>query len=181
MSDLFDIYNMFTRENKKTIVIFCGNFAEDIYNDLAKSLKSKLFGKEKKLSRRIFSVFVEMAQNIVHYSANRTEHDSHIVSEGIMHVYEENNCFVVQSGNAVHKNKIDAISTYLDMINSKSTDELTLMKKQALKKERKREGAGFGLVEVALKSKSKIDYDFKQVNEDYYFLKIQVTMNKENI
>ena len=180
MSELFDFYNLFTRKNKKTIVIFKGNFTETILHDLAKALKGRLSAvEEKKISRRIFAIFIELAQNIYHYSADKISIDDSLIGDGIIHIFEKDDCYVIQSGNAIYSKEYDTISKKIDLVNKKDVSELKQMKKDILKQERVREGAGFGLIEVAIQSGSDILCEAQDINDELCFLKLEVKICKE--
>ena len=180
MTTLFDFHNMFTNQNRNTIIFFKGNFSKEILHELANSLKNQLADNEQKqISRRIFAIFIELAQNIYYYSAEKINIEDNMMGDGIVHIYSENNYYVIQSGNVILKNEQQKVSSKIDMINSKSRKELKEIKKGIIQKERTREGAGFGLIEVALQAKAKLKLEFTEINEELCFIKIEVKVKKE--
>ncbi len=180
MTSLFDFHNMFTNQNKNTIVFFKGSFSQEILHELAKSLKNRLAdNEEKRISKRIFAIFIELAQNIYHYSEEKINIEEKKMGDGIIHIFTDKDCYIIQSGNVIEKTKQQVVVDKIEMINSKSLDELKQLKKEIIKRKRTREGAGFGLIEIALKSHTKIVCDFIEIDKTKNFIKIETKIVKE--
>jgi hypothetical protein len=178
MSDLFEFYNLFASESKKTIIFFRGNFTDEILHELAKALKNRLATIEgKKNSRRIFSIFIELAQNIYHYSAEKINLDEMTIGDGIVHIFTDDDKYIIQSGNVIKKSEQIVFQEYIDELNSKTILELKQLKKEKIRQERTREGAGFGLIEVILQSQSKLNCSFI-IDENTDFMKIEVIIGR---
>ncbi|MEA1973319.1 MAG: DUF6272 family protein, partial [Candidatus Cloacimonadota bacterium] len=102
MTELYDFYNMFTSHSKKTIIFFKGNFTSEMLHEMAHSLKEHLASLEKKnISRKIFAIFIELAQNIYHYSSEKIDIDDKTMGDGIIHIYKDDGNYIIQSGNTI--------------------------------------------------------------------------------
>jgi hypothetical protein len=124
----------------------------------------------------IFTVFIELSQNMMNYSKMKTGDGSLVKSEGLIIVSkdEEDNYFI-NSQNIIAQADKDKIEPKLA--------EITSMDKEGIKKRYKElrrsgahahgKGGGIGFYEIA-KRCDKILYEFKKINEDRYYFHIKV-------
>lgn len=134
-------------------------------------------------SNNIFTVFIELSQNMMNYSKSKKENSEEIAPEGLIVVGKaEENTYFIQSQNIVSSTDKEKIVPKLE--------EILVLDKEGIKK-RYRElrrsgknthnkGGGIGFYEIGKRS-DKIEYNFKEINEDkYYFqFKAYININKE--
>jgi hypothetical protein len=177
----FDLYEYYRSNKEHNIILtFKGALSQEILVEMGSMIKNQ-FAVEKHL-KKIFSVFVELAQNIMHYSAEKERNPigDNEVGIGIIIFSQRLNHYVITSGNMITKSQKDRIKSKIDFINSLNEDEL----KQYYSEQRRKpqedgsKGAGLGFVDIARKSNNKIEYQINPLENDLYFLVISVNFER---
>jgi hypothetical protein len=176
-------YNKICKE-EGIIFSFCGGVTHDIVVAIGSTLKTKLEIENVKttISSKIFSVFVEQIQNIIHYSSEK----SHTIdlkdtlSFGMLVLGKKNDGYFLVCSNKIKKDKIEFLSDKLTMLKGMNKDEL-----KAYYKERRRsspenedsKGAGLGFIEMARNATKPIEFCFKDIDsEDEAVFAMQITI-----
>jgi hypothetical protein len=135
-------------------------------------------------SRAIFSVFIEQMTNMMNYSAESETYaspdgDSIEASMGTFIFGIQDKQFFIQCGNVVSNKSAEILKERIDYLN-------TLDKKQIRQyfKEQSRaddtnpesKGAGLGLIVIAQRATSAIEYAFTPYGEDTSFFTMYVTV-----
>ena len=161
----------------ESLVTFIGDFSKEQVTVLLDEAENKLieFDVQKKSKKRIFCSLVEGLQNLHHHSLpNINNNDEQ--RYGAILLYKTEDGFRVTLGNFVNINNIQKLKSRLDQINSLSTDDLKTLYKMILNNEEFSEkgGGGLGMIDIARKTGSKIDYDFIKVNDKFSFYTFSV-------
>jgi len=178
----FDLYEYYKdNKNNNIILSFKGAVSQEILVEIGQIIRNK-FGVDKSL-KKIFSVFVEMSQNIMHYSSERVinPRDGKDVGVGIILFKEYENSFLLTSGNQLRNSIGQRVTSKIDKINELNKDELKELYIEQRRKPQEDEskGAGLGLIEIARKSAHKINYKITEINDESSFLVMNVKFNKE--
>jgi len=167
------------------IFTYCGYVTENVLAGVGDALKQKLLVEETdtKTARSVFAVFVEQTQNIIRYSAEKSEQASSNgeatppseLSYGIMTVSREGDAFVIKAGNLIEKADVDRLREKLEQIQKADKDELKAMYKETLKGETPEgsKGAGVGFIEIARRSSRPIKFDFTDVDSRFSFFALE--------
>ncbi|MCK4766339.1 MAG: SiaB family protein kinase [Candidatus Aminicenantes bacterium] len=181
--ELLEYYKKMFERN--IVLDFQGAISQDMLVGMAGLIRSK-FAQESchaKTVKRIFSTFVEMAQNIAHYSAERVKLKDRAtdVGAGIIVVTEISGTYTITSGNLVEKESIPAIIEHCKKINAMDQDELKLFYKEQITSERAKgkKGGSIGLIDIARKSNHPIIYEATPVGEINSFLVLSVRIDEE--
>lgn len=181
--ELLEYYKKMCERN--IVLDFQGAISQDMVVGMAELLKNKSsqdFGRTN-IVKRLFSIFIEMAQNIAIYSAERVYLDDYHgdVGAGIIVVTEENNNYTITSGNLVKNKSIAKIIEHCQRINRMEKEELRKFYKSQIKlsRERGKKGAGVGLIDIARKSGNAIRYGVTQVDDINSFLVLSVKIHKD--
>ncbi len=166
IDDLFDFKKCLNDEN--IILSFSGPFSQDLLTEIGGILrkKLKLDDANTSLSMKVFSVFIEQAQNIIHYSAEIIPKQYSVTGEymanGIIVIGYKMKKYYVKSGNLVEKDKVDKLKNKLELLKKMNKDELKKYYKEQRRKGSDEDsmGAGLGFIEIARKSSEPIDYEF---------------------
>lgn len=136
------------------------------------------------VSSNIFTIFIELSQNVMNYSKSKNMDCKEVKSEGLIVVGkdEEGNYFI-HSQNIIALEDKDKIEPKLEEILTMSRDEVKKKYRELRRSGRDThgKGGGIGFYEIAKRS-TEIKYEFKKINEGkYYFHFIsRVNINKEN-
>lgn len=134
-------------------------------------------------SSNIFTIFIELSQNMMNYSKSINEKELGIKPQGLIVVAKDEDLnYYIHSQNIVSKLDKDKIEPKLDEIRSLDRDGLKKRYRELRKSGQNKhgKGGGIGFYEVAKKCDS-IEYAFKSISEDrYYFhIKTNILTNKE--
>jgi len=176
--DLFEYYQL--NKDRNIILTFKGAFSQEILVEIGDLLKKKF--EVSKQIKKIFAVFVELSQNIMHYSAEveTIALDNKKLGVGIIIFTEDQKYFYITSGNLIKKNVGDRIKPKIDKVNTMNDEELKnyYSEQRRLPQEEGSKGAGLGFIDIARKSSGKIEYNIKELNDEHSFLILSVKFNK---
>lgn len=132
------------------------------------------------VQRRVFNVMVECLQNISKH-ADPVSGEEDEERRGIVLVSHGDNYYNVITGNVVKREKRDGLEKNLEYINSLDKEGLSALYKQQMLggKISEKGGAGLGFIDIAKKSGNKIEYQFKDLNDDFCFF-IMITKISRN-
>ncbi len=181
MSD-FNLYQYYNNSKKNNIILyFKGAVSQEILVEIGLMIRKK-FSVEKQI-KKIFGVFIELAQNIMHYSAEieYSHRDDKNVGVGIILFSETKSNFQIISGNQISNENKSSIAGKLDKINSLNLEELKEFyhKQIRVEPEDESKGAGLGFIDMARKSRNKIKYNITEIDEENSFLELTITFIKE--
>lgn len=162
---------------KGTVISYSGFITEEILTSIAKALRKKLEldGQDKFKSRRIFSVFVELFQNVIRYSAEsqikQDVEDPVDLRYGLLSIGEQDNVHFVCCCNLVNREDVSRLNETLARIKSMKREELKELYKETLRGETPQysKGAGVGFIEIARQAPFGFDFGFVDVDNDYAF------------
>lgn len=176
---LGDLYSFFQDINETNIILlFKGALSQETLVQMGDSIHQQN-GIFKSELRKSFAIFIELAQNIMHYSYEREMIDGKNVGVGNMIFEEESDCFRIISGNKITNEDCKNIVNKLDTINQASVEELKQLYKEQRRKSRKELiSAGLGLIEIARKSGEKIGYEINIIDDNISFFSMNVTIKK---
>jgi len=139
---------------------------------LAKSEESNM------VQRKVFHVMVECLQNI---SKHADPFDSEEEEKrGIVMVSHGKESYNIITGNVIRNEKIQPLKESLDKVNSLNKESLSnLYKKQMREGKLSEKGnAGLGLIDIAKKTGSKLNYQFKELNDEVSFFILTSTIKR---
>jgi len=137
------------------IIAYQGIFDNLVLSILAQNLEQKLG--HLKSSKKLFKIFLELAQNVSFYSSERTNSDQ--MGIGIFMIKEQLDFFNIATGNIATDEQARNIEKHINHINSLSREELRNFKRERRKMPHgKKGGANIGLIQVALTSENSLSF-----------------------
>ncbi len=133
---------------------------------------------DKTTSNSMFSVFVEMVQNVIRYSAeNRADHNDPAVIDlryGILSIGEKDGRNFVACGNLISSDDVARLKTNLSRLKGMDNMELRRLFKDSLKDDvpEGSKGAGVGFIEIARRAKHGFDFGFETAGDGREFFTI---------
>lgn len=130
-------------------------------------------------STNIFTVFIEIAQNMMNYSSAINENITGSKSEGIIIVGKKNDdLFYIDSQNIVSQQDKDIIENKLLEISSLDRSGIKKRYRELRRsgKDTHGKGAGIGFYEIAKRSSS-LCYDFVPIDNGMYTFYFETTIN----
>lgn len=122
------------------------------------------------VSTDIFTIFIELSQNIMNYSKSKLLSCKELKSEGLIIVGKDEKSYFIHSQNIIAKQDKDKIEKKLDEIVSMTRDEVKKKYRESRRsgKDKHGKGGGIGFYEISKRS-TNIEYEFKEINEDKYY------------
>ncbi len=163
---------------RKIILNFIGVFNQDTLINLLAIIRIQMQS-NLVVFKRILKLIVEMLQNVAKHADNYTlnyENGKH----AIFFVSENEEYIVFNSGNFLHKNKVNSFKDYLNTINNLTAQELDELYNRILFNfdNNTDEHTGLGLVEIRRKSGEKFEYYITQADENFYFFSLKIKVKK---
>lgn len=156
------------------LLIQKGDFSQESILPVLKIIEQNLGdNNQSNKNKEVYHVLVELLQNIGKHSLEIDhKHD------GIFAIGKRESKFIITSGNYIEKEKADKFKQHLNLLTSKSKDELRKLYLQQLKNgmETENGGAGIGLIDLAKECEEPIQYQFDEVDQEKLFFSIQVTV-----
>lgn len=171
---------LFDSMRKKSIGIsYTGPFDSQILSVLAKNIEYSL-SLDPKLNKKIFKIFIELAQNIAFYSSEKVKStEGEEMGYGTLTIQEFHNHFIFATGNKTTEENIKPVIEKCDTINSLGRKELREYKRQQRNLPPSERGGGnIGLIQVALTADNPIDYRVVPLNNNQLFYIVSVKIDK---
>ncbi|MCL2498848.1 MAG: SiaB family protein kinase [Defluviitaleaceae bacterium] len=172
--------------NNNISIIYSGPLWAEGIDGMAEFIQRRLDKDELTLSasQSVFSVFVEQLNNMLMYSVNKeqpenTDKPHTEASKGIFLMGKHDHSYFLQTGNYMKTSSVELLKSRIDHLNTLDKQQL----RQFFKEQRKIEdnnpeskGGGIGLIEVARRATSKIDYDFIPCEDGITYFTMYVTI-----
>ena len=170
------LHNILNKEN--VIFSFNNSFTEDNMMNLLSVIENQVKD-NLQLKKRVYNIMVEMFQNIIkHGDDYENVYDS--ASGGLFYISENNDEYMLNTGNYIKNQKIKKLSDKIDYINSLSVKELDNFYNDMLfnfdidsDKE-----AGLGLIDLRMRTDSQLKYEFLNIDDEFSFYALRTTISK---
>ena len=182
---LAQYYRSFKRQlDEKGIVFsFSGYMSEGILYSLGEALRQKMTLEETNLTtiKKVFSVFVEQAQNIIRYSAEKVEGTVGRrieLSSGIVTIGTQEGRFFIVCANVVLNEDVERLRQRLEQLQGMAPDQIKAFYKEQLREapEDGSRGATIGLIEIARRASAPIEFDFDPIDAESSFFCLRVSI-----
>jgi len=116
------------------VLSFEGKMSQGVLIALVETLKERLATNTddatQHIIRKIYGVFVELAQNIQNHSLEKVLINQQKIGVGIIVIREDEHKFMVTSGNKLLNDDAEKLRSYCDVVNALGEDELKKMYKE---------------------------------------------------
>lgn len=173
-----EINNYYNQLQSKDILLsYKGAVSSELLDCLLKLTGDKLHLLEgkKSLRKKVYTIVVEILQNIYHH-VDPAFFESDDMDSIAFVIGKEEETFVIMAGNYVVNSKLDFLKSIIDELNSLTPDELKSRYRAALDRGTfsPKGGAGLGMLYIARKSGGRIEYAVHETDLDYSFFSLKV-------
>lgn len=177
----YDYYKQL--ENQDVLLSFKGKLTEDLLTAVLNILEEKMneLNVTSQLKKRTFNVIVESFQNLYHHLEY---HKGEVASSPfkkpiLMVVRNGDGGFQIHTGNHIPNNKKEEIKQRIDLVNQSNSEDLkALYRENLLNNTLSKKGtAGLGLIDMARKSRNKLDYEFIPIDDESSFFCLNLMVN----
>jgi len=177
-----EILNNLIKERYKefdTIYTYEGIFDKDVISLFSKKL-SVITKYNPRSQKRLFPVFIELAQNVSYYSDSRNViGDDKETGVGTLIIGENPDYFYFVVGNEIGLKPLEVLSKKCEIINSLERDELREYKRQQRNLiPGTNGGAHIGLIMVSLTTKRPLNMKIYEFKKNKYYFTILVEVEK---
>lgn len=155
-------------------LIWSGHISQDVGKEVVSFTEKKLEEDniEQSLRRRVFSILVEMIENVAKYSPGRDDEEKYGMPVAMLR-YKQGR-YHLSTGNLILNSRIDILRAKMDIINNLDTAELKKYFKESLSEQSpESESTGnMGLIDMAWKSGNKLYYQLREINDIYSYFTI---------
>ncbi|MCQ2975307.1 MAG: SiaB family protein kinase [Bacteroidales bacterium] len=168
------------RATDHVAISYTGMFDSEILSVLAQGIEGTL-SKDDKVNKKVFKIFIELAQNISQYSIEREINASgEDMGVGTMLIREFEDYFEFSTGNKTTMDLIIPVIEKCDNINSMTREKLREYRRLQRNMPASNKGGGnIGLIQVALTAGNPIEYGVVKCEDNNYFYIVSVKINKE--
>jgi hypothetical protein len=159
-------------------LIWSGHISPDVSKEVLSFTETKLSEEdiESSLRRRVFSILVEILENVAKYSPGRKPEEQFGMPVAMIRMVGKE--YSLTTGNLILNSKVEHLKEKLEIINTYDKVGLKELFRKSLSGQTiSSDSTGnMGLIDMARKSGSKLEYKFEKINElySYYTLKVKV-------
>ena len=172
-----DIYSLMS--SKKILLTYLGEITPGLTNTLLTIIKqdSKVFDDEVVVKKKVYKIIVECLENVCRYSGENEQNSR----SSIFLLGKSASHYHIITGNYINDKQAEKIEQKIIDINSLDREKLKDKHARVLSDGVVTDmgGAGLGLIDIALKSRNKLEYQFMPVEGSpilFYILKVQVDL-----
>lgn len=173
-----EINNYYNQLHSKEILLsYKGAVSSELLDCLLKLTEEKLhlLGSKKSLKKKVYTIVVELLQNIYHHF-DPTFFGSEDMDSIAFVISSDADAFTIMAGNTVANDKVLFLKGIIDELNSLSPDELKERYRAALDRVAfsPKGGAGLGMLYIARKSGGRIEYSVHAADDNFSFFSLIV-------
>lgn len=177
---LFDIYQTLTRE--RILLSYLGEITPDLTNSVLKTVRkdNNPYNEKLNVKKKIYNIIVESLENIYKHAEVKEKERSPSIFLFGAHAEQ----YYIISGNYVYSQTCEKLRETIDELNSLDRDNMRKKYRSALlqsaeKGDKEATGAGIGLIDMAIKSENKLEYQFRDASNgiSFFTLIVKVNMN----
>lgn len=175
---LHDYYIQVVRDN--TLIFYKGSFDEKVIAVVSQSIRRNVT-ENPSVAKKVFSVFVELAQNIAFYSAERNVINNQTKGAGIglVVVNDYPSHYTIKAGNLVTNKDSIRLATKCTSINSLNRDGLRQLKRRHRNMPSVNKDSGnIGLIQVALLGNSPLRINLQTIDANFSFFSVEIDVLK---
>jgi hypothetical protein len=179
MLDIFDFYDKMDKHN--IMLSFKGNVTSELLTSILQIMESQMdnLDESPKMRRKVYNILVECLQNLYHHIDEKIVDEADINERNaIFAIGKVNEQYSIITGNYMLTENIPGLKDRLERINAMSKEELKFYYKEVLSNGVMSEkgGGGLGMIDIARKSGSKLDFKFSEIDEKYSFFSLSINV-----
>ena len=170
--------------NKDHIIIcYKGPFLDRILVLMGEKINI-LLNHDPRLNKKVFSIFIELAQNIAYYSEEKHQDKNagnKTCGKGTFIISEAETFYTLTSANFIKKSWVPEVLGKCDLINTLDMDGLRKLKRELRNRPRHEGqlGGNIGLVDIAIKANAFLDVEVTPVDDKFSFFSLSIDVQKE--
>ena len=161
---------------EENILEYSGAISFKIIESLLNKLKTlQEFRKlNRGIQKRLYGIFVECIENMNKYEAN--DQDLSSKNKAYICLGKLDDRFVISTGNLIENDRIKGLQSRLEKLNTQDHEALKVSYAEIIDQDvlSVKEGAGLGLVTIALQSQNRIEYSFASMDHQFSYFEMKI-------
>ncbi len=182
MINPINIKEINTSDSKSEMIFaFNGVVTQDLIVTLGETIRGELSLYTKPhLVNRVFATFIEMAQNVMHYSDEKFYFDQKSYGKGQLILIKNNDGFEIVIINRVNETQKKALVKKVELVNKMNKNELKdlYIKTRRQKSIDSAKGAGLGFIDIARRSGLPLNVDFENIDSFHHLFQLRVMIQE---
>jgi hypothetical protein len=178
--NFFEYHAQISHDN--ILLSYKGPLTDILLAEFSRDIRDKLQSEESKVGKKVFAIFMELAQNVLFYSKEKNQFGNNRDKVGTLVIVneEESQTYRIITGNMVFQKDVAFLQEKCDTINSLDRDALREYKRSLRNNPNNEEskGAGIGLVQAALTSDNPLEVEIRTISNDLAFFVVSVSVNR---
>ncbi|MDA8231982.1 MAG: SiaB family protein kinase [Magnetospirillum sp.] len=170
-------------DEKGIVFSFSGYMSEGILYSLGEALRQKMAIEDADVGtiKKVFSVFIEQAQNIIRYSADKVQGNvgqDVELSSGMVSIGHRDGKFFIVCANVMREKDVPRLRQRLERLRGMDRDAIKAYYKEQLREAPDDDslGATIGLIEIARRASEPIEFDFDPIDGERSFFCLRVSI-----
>jgi hypothetical protein len=165
--------------HSKVIIDFEGVVSFHTISSILPKLKERLelMGEKVNTYKRLLTITIELLENSYRYINSKFILESYQTDyPSYLRIMKQDNNYLVESGNTILREDVDALTAKLDLVNSLDESGLRELYKQTISNGQFSAvgGAGLGFIEISKASGEKLAFNFDKIEQDIYYYKLKL-------
>jgi hypothetical protein len=169
-------------EENNVNMLWCGHISSDIGKEVLSFTETKLSEEdiESVLRKRVFSILVELLDNVAKYSPGNEAEKKFGMPVAMIKLTDKT--YSLTTGNLILNSHVDHLKEKIDIINKYDKEGLKIFFIKSLSHQTVNSDStgNMGLIDMARKSGSRLEYQFEKINAlySYYIVTVNVSETK---
>lgn len=179
----FKVYNFYKQMQVQSIILsFKGVVSQDLLSRLAASLRSKSLSHDPHIGRKVFGIFIELAQNVTLHSSEKSYSikEGEPIGVGFLLVGESDDHYLISSSNKIENKHVETVlerSAYINSLDKEGLKEFYKEQRRQPQRENK-PGANIGLIDMVKRSGNPISVHAYPFDDKDSILTVSVRLDK---
>jgi hypothetical protein len=176
--NFFEYHTQISHDN--IILSYKGPLSDVLLSEFSRDIRRKMQEEDPKIGKKVFAVFMELAQNVLYYSKEENHFGDKKDKVGTLVIVLENDFYKLITGNLVYKKDAPLLEEKCKIVNSLDREALREYKRKLRNNPKSEEskGAGIGLVQAALTSANPLGVEIQEVGNNYAFFVVSVYVRR---
>jgi len=176
-----DLFSMRESYNRQQIMLcFNGPISRSLIEEIGNALRNYLAAEQAPASSAmdVFAVYIELTQNIRHYSRLK-DWDDQDAGATVVVARDEQGRYVVSAGNLIEAADGERLLSRVKALAELDKVQLKALYKTQLRKPREEgvsSGAGLGLIDIARKASAPLEASLRQVDAQRAFISLRAVI-----
>lgn len=161
-------------------IYYKGPFTNAVLAELSRDIRAEFY-QHPQDKKKLFSIFMELAQNISYYSAETTHFGKQERKGiGVFMVLDQGDHYKITAGNMVKNDIATILMDKAKVINSMGLEELRKhkIKQRNISRTQMLSGGNIGLIQVAICSRQRLDTEVIPISNEYSYFLLSIVLNK---